>query len=347
MKSKLYLGWDIGGANTKICVFDSSLNIIDIHTKNIKIWADFRDIKSFFTSISEHYNNFEVYNFITITAESCDNFKDRSCGILEILNKCNLFINGNNLYYTNLNTYIDFNNAIKSTENLFSTNWILTSKFLDTQNNIDLIIDVGSTTTDFIHKGINIENNINDYKRLSNHTLLYLGVVRTPLSMMTNAISFNGTNVPLINEVFATTGDVFNITNDIDFSELDYLGSDDLKFTKENSLVRIARIIGLDFDETYKNNLINVSNQFKELYISKIINNIKIIFKNNINDLTISSVGEGRFLIKEMCKKYNIKYRLINDLKFNFIKNVDKNKVYSNMTAALVVINFQTKKNHA
>ena len=71
---------------------------------------------------------------------------------------------------------------------------------------------------------MNIENNINDHMRLTNKTLLYLGVVRTPLPMIADNIKYKGRDISLVNEVFATTGDIFNIINDIDFSDLDYLG---------------------------------------------------------------------------------------------------------------------------
>ena len=70
------------------------------------------------------------------------------------------------------------------------------------------------------------------------------------------------------------------------------------------------------------------------------------IFSDNIDDFTISSIGEGRFIIKEMCKIYNINYTPIDNINYNSIVNVDKNKVYSNMTSALVVLNFIKNKNH-
>ena len=347
MINKLYLGWDIGGANTKVCVFDNNFKIIDLHTKNIKVWNNFSDMKVFFKYISNIYDSFEIYNLVTITAESCDNFKNRKHGMTEILSNCSNYIKGNILFFTNIDKYVDFETAIKSPERLFSTNWILTSKFLNKKKDIDLIIDIGSTTTDIIFKNMNIQDNINDHMRLSNKTLLYLGVIRTPLSMMADNINYNGQDISLVNEVFATTGDIFNINNDIDFSALDYLGSDNLQFTKKNSFIRLARIIGLDYTDYQEEHLNEVAKNFKKLFISKIIDNIRSIFSNNINDFTISSIGEGGFLIKEMCKIYNMKYLSMDSINNITIENVDRKKVYSNMTSALVVINFINRKNYA
>ena len=46
MKNKVYIGWDIGGANTKICVFDSTFNIIRIECININIWSNFKELNN-------------------------------------------------------------------------------------------------------------------------------------------------------------------------------------------------------------------------------------------------------------------------------------------------------------
>ena len=86
-----------------------------------------------------------------------------------------------------------------------------------------------------------------------------------------------------------------------------------------------------------------LSKYFKELFILKVIENIKIIFSNKIEDITISAIGEGRFLIEEISDKCGVKYLLIEDIDDVTIKNIDKDKVYTNMTSALAVMNFINK----
>ena len=65
MKSKIYLGWDIGGANTKISVFDSNFRIVELHIKNMQIWSNLAEIIYLFKDISEIYKSYDIYNFIT------------------------------------------------------------------------------------------------------------------------------------------------------------------------------------------------------------------------------------------------------------------------------------------
>ena len=340
MKNKVYIGWDIGGANTKICVFDSTFNIIRIECININIWSNFKELNNLFDKISKEYSVYVIFNYITITAESCDNFKDRKTGILSILKNCNSFILGHKLFYTNQDRYIDSDSAINNPENLYSTNWILTSKFVNKSKNIHLIIDIGSTTTDFIYKNMDVKENINDHLRLINNSLLYAGVIRTPISMLLNEVNYFSKNIPLINEFFSTTGDVFNLTNDINFEKLDYFGADNLEYSKENSFKRLARSIGLDYQKEMQSEIIKISHMIKKEFANIIFKKIKLLLGNELQNITLSSIGEGSFLVKYLAHKYKIKYFSIDNENIFTTDNVDKKILYKNFTAALVVKNF-------
>ena len=87
----------------------------------------------------------------------------------------------------------------------------------------------------------------NFVKEIKKSDVILLGVSRTsktPTSIYLANKGFKTSNIPLINEVFSTTGDVFNLTNDINFEKLDYFGADNLEYSKENSFKRLARSIG-------------------------------------------------------------------------------------------------------
>jgi probable H4MPT-linked C1 transfer pathway protein len=344
MKNNIYIGFDIGGANTKVTVFDNNFIIINVIFKNIKIWDNLNEISNFFSLISSQYKLFNVSNYITITAESCDNFINRDKGIISVIEICNTTLFGKIFFYSNLDEYIEYNAAITCPKNLFSTNWLLTKKLVDLDNNIDLLIDIGSTTTDFIYNDIDIKFNLTDYDRLKNYNLLYLGVIRTPIPMVVDYVMYKGSKLPLVRELFATTGDVFNITQDINFSTLDYIGADNRDYSNKNSLIRIARTIGLDFKDKDKDEIENTVFYIKNLLIEKIYKNVNLIFKNT-KKLNISSVGEGKFLIEDMCRLHKINYINISKNKyFNIPDTIDENLIYCNLPSALVVTNFFNKK---
>ena len=336
---KINLGWDIGGANTKICVFDSKYNIIECVSKNIHIWENFEDIKYLFHNICAKYKDFEIVNYITITAESCDNFISRADGIINILEICNKNMCGQVLYYLNNNTYAYYERAKKDPYKLFSTNWMLTYSFLNKSEKFNLLLDIGSTTTDIIYKNMKINNNITDFHRLSNKTLLYAGVVRTPISMLFDKVFLNDKYVPLINEVYSTTGDIFTITNDIFLENTEYLGADNLAYTKKNSLIRLARNIGIDYEEKIETNITKVAENLKTLIIEKIFLNIKYVKKNDFTNCMLTCIGEGRFLAKELCDTYNLNYIPIKQISGLKVGKSYENAVFSNFPSALVVLN--------
>ena len=215
---------------------------------------------------------------------------------------------------------------------------MLTLSFLNSSKNIDIIIDIGSTTTDIIYKNMNITENLSDYKRLCNNTLIYMGVVRTPLSMIIDNISYKKKISPLINELYATTGDIFNITNDIDFTNSHYRGADGQSYERENSFIRISRNIGFDYNKNDEKHLIEVSKEIKKQIIRKIFSSLSNILDNMPNNPIISSVGEGSFIVRELCKDKNLNYKPVKNIENDLFNNSYHN-IYKNFPSALVVLN--------
>lgn len=344
MNNKILIGWDIGGANTKICVFDSNYNIIDTYSENLKIWENFSNLRSLFTKVYNKYETYEVSNFITITAESCDNFLERNDGILKIIELCKNHMLGKNFYFSNDGNYIDYSAALLKPNKLFSTNWMLSLNFLNLSRDIDVLIDIGSTTTDIIYKNMSVKDNVSDYQRLCNNTLVYVGVVRTPLSMLIDSVNYRNNLSPLINEVYATTGDIFNITKDIDFTNSHYRGADGKSFTRENSLIRLGRNIGFDYNPNDEKYLVEISKKIKREIIKKIFSCLTNRLDIKLNNSIISSVGEGNFLVKELCEKNNIIYKPIETIKNDLLKKNIYQDVYKNFPSALVVLNSINKE---
>ena len=86
-----------------------------------------------------------------------------------------------------------------------------------------------------------------------------------------------------------------------------------------------------------------LSKFIKKEIINIIFRNINLLFNNNLNNICLSSIGEGAFLIKELAKTHKIKYISIEDEKIFSIINLDRAIVYKNLTSALVVTNFFKK----
>ena len=346
MSENIYFGWDIGGANTKITVFNSNYEISDFYFKNINIWSSLSIFERFVEKISKKYSGSDNYHFITLTAEACDNFETRSKGVISIINLCDMYLSGEKKYYSNNNKYVNIKEAAKNPISMYSTNWILTLNYLNRQNKINLIIDIGSTTTDFIYRNMSVSENINDFKRLSNRTLLYQGAIRTPVPMFANTTKFDEREIPIINEVYATSGDIFCILNDIKFEKNNHIGSDNLPYTEINSLNRISRLIGKDYKNEDKEKIQSCAKNLKSKFNKYIVQYISNIEKLLNEELVVTSVGEGRSLIQEICHNNKIKFIPIEKIDKLIVNNKKKQfDIYSHFTSALVVLNYFGKIN--
>lgn len=80
-----------------------------------------------------------------------------------------------------------------------------------------LFVDIGSTTTDLllIEQSQPRVAGYTDYQRLVSGELVYTGVVRTPVMAIAQQAEFNGRNMGLMAELFATTADVYRLTGDL------------------------------------------------------------------------------------------------------------------------------------
>ncbi|QEG40098.1 hydantoinase/oxoprolinase family protein [Roseimaritima ulvae] len=132
-----------------------------------------------------------------------------------------------------------------------ASNWHALAYYLAAQLVPDaLLIDIGSTTCDIIplQSGRVGTDSKSDFDRLVAGELLYLGIGRTPVCAVVDHLTFEGRNVPVMNELFATTGDcalMLGIEAE-DFLDTDTDTADGKPRSRTAATARLARMIGLD-----------------------------------------------------------------------------------------------------
>jgi len=91
-----------------------------------------------------------------------------------------------------------------------------------------------------------VSQGLDDARRLATGELVYQGVVRTPLCALAARVPFEGEQVNVMNELFATTADVYRTTGELDPAHDQDPTADgqgkDLPATHR----RLARMIGRD-----------------------------------------------------------------------------------------------------
>ena len=83
MKIKTFIGWDIGGSNTKISIIKSNKAKSEVH--EIELWHDagLSKLKKLISDLGTNQNG--IYHGITLSGEMCDIFPSRKNGINTIL----------------------------------------------------------------------------------------------------------------------------------------------------------------------------------------------------------------------------------------------------------------------
>ena len=96
-------------------------------------------------------------------------------------------------------------------------NWHSIGRFLKKIIKNAIIIDFGSTTTDFIviKNGEILNKNFDDFSH-RNHELLYTGFTRTPIFGICQQLKIQGKLLSIIPEFFSDTADIYKVIGQLD-----------------------------------------------------------------------------------------------------------------------------------
>ena len=322
-KKILYLGIDIGGAHIKIVGLDQFQNICLIKYRKCYLWKNPKKLKQEVTFINSLSNNKNILCGVTMTAELCDIFPDRLTGAKLILNECKKIKFKTFLYSKSDKVFekLQSNNL----SNLMSMNWHSIGKYLTHFVKNALIIDLGSTTTDFIciKNGKIMNKAFNDFKRLSNGEILYTGLMRTPLFAIKKNVKYKSKNISIIPEYFSNTSDIYRINKKIK-KEFDI--DDETDFSDKNvigSYKRIARSFGMDYHSKDKFFIKKLSENIMNEQLNTINKNTeKLLKKFNMKKKSLIILsGIGQEVLKKLFK--NNKVKLLEDY---FKSQISSNK---------------------
>ncbi|MAR63545.1 MAG: hypothetical protein CMP43_00920 [Rickettsiales bacterium] len=304
-KEVKFLGIDIGGAHIKLIGLNKKRSVCFANYRKCYVWKGLNNLKKEFEYINDLNFDKKIICGITMTAELCDIFKSRKVGANQISDLCKT-LKYNFLFYSKQKN--TFTRDVKGNyKNIISMNWHAVGRyFLRYYKNL-IIIDFGSTTTDFICIKDGMINNIgvDDLSRLSEGELIYTGVMRTPLFSIQNKINYKSSIYYIIPELFSSTSDLYRVNNfinknfDVD-DEADHQGK---SLTK--SLVRISRSFAIDYKKKNHRLLIDLSKILIKKQIKTIEENIKILKekKNYKKNVPIFFSGIGRPILINMCKQ--------------------------------------------
>ena len=308
------IGWDLGGAHLKVAVVAADGEVRRVVQHACPLWQGLeqfhRAVKLSLATLPEGL----VLHAVTMTGELVDLFTNRKQGVRALIDGMTRHISpGRIRVYAGQLGFLDADQAIENIGRVASANWLASATFAATHASQGLFVDVGSTTTDIIpfRNGQIAARGYRDYDRLRNDELIYTGVVRTPVMSLARRVPFEGTWINLMNESFATTADVYRLTNALP-EHADLLPSADGGGKLAiDSARRLARMLGRDVETAPLAAWKGVASYLAERQLNLIADACACNLSLGIvsNDSLLVGAGIGRFLVRALASRLERPYR--------------------------------------
>jgi hypothetical protein len=283
------LGFDIGGANTKVVLVEAENEILKICAHSLRyypIWQKSKDeLPTMLAEIGTSVGYVEgVPVCVTITAELSDAYETKREGILHVLASLEQAFPKSDLsIFTTAGTFHSAKHIQNDPLPAAASNWVATARWIAATYSDCIFIDIGSTTADIIpiRDGHLATEGHTDLARLLHCELVYTGVLRATIPSVAHYVPFRGRMCPISFEKFATMADVHLILGHITGEEYTTETADGRPPTLEYSYARLARIVCADFEEVTREDVDGFA---------------QYLFQEQVNQITVG-LGEvtGKF----------------------------------------------------
>jgi len=244
-------GWDIGGANVKVAKATNSESVTDIVQLACPLWKGLDQFQIVIKTIQDKFQLDNLFHCVTMTGELVDCFNSRKDGVAKLVEQVIKEIQSENIFfYAGKHGFVNSTKALQIYQKVASANWLASANYIASKVCNALFIDIGSTTCDVIAiKDHEVKcDGYSDSERLYSQELVYCGVVRTPIFALCKAAPINEKFIPVINEYFSNSADVYRLTQELpDYADL-YETLDGRSKDLDCSAARIARMFGYDYE---------------------------------------------------------------------------------------------------
>ncbi len=306
MSKAFVIGWDIGGAHLKAALLDDNGQVIQVLQLPCQLWRGLNQLEGAIATALEAFKieHGNAQHAVTMTGELVDLFPSRHTGVSEISALVAKLLGKSTSFYAANSGFVTLERVSAHAASIASTNWHASASALAMHVQDALLIDIGSTTTDIIaiEKGKVINSGLTDASRMLDDTLVYTGVVRTPVMALAQKLSFEDTEINVAAEYFATMADVYRLTGELQLESDMAETADGKGKTALESARRLARMVGHDLEskpiETWK----NLASACRMLQMNQIKAAVLKYLKPGV---PIIGAGAGSFLVKALAHDLN------------------------------------------
>lgn len=309
------IGWDIGGAHVKAALLAENGQILQVLQQPCPLWKGIAHLHQAMQLILQTLPAGQYLHAVTMTGELVDCFASRAQGVEAIIQAVQQQLNGQDVtIYAGCRGFLSpADITANEYMHIASANWLASADLAAKQQVFALFVDVGSTTTDILL----LENyqvqaqGYSDYQRLVSGELLYTGIIRTAVMAIAQRAIFNGQNMGLMAEYFATMADVYRLTGDLQEAHDQADTADGAEKTPKASAIRLSRMTGYEFAETDWSLWLSFAQQLKQQQKQLITQAClqQIQRSQQPDQLVLIGAGVGRFLVKQIATEQGFQYQ--------------------------------------
>jgi probable H4MPT-linked C1 transfer pathway protein len=194
-----------------------------------------------------------------------------------------------------------------------SANWLATATLVARRLGDGLLVDLGSTTTDIVVvAGGSVRSaGTTDRERLVTGELVYTGLTRTPVMALAAEAPFGGSRVALMNELFATTADVYRVLGSLPEEADQHVTADGGPKTVEASARRLARMVGADLADGSPADWRRLAADLARCQLHRVEDALALQLSRALlaDEAPLVGAGCGRFLVERLAAAFGRPYR--------------------------------------
>lgn len=249
---------------------------------------------------------------ITMTGELADCFETKAQGVHHILRHVREAAgDGTVLVYLTDGSLVSPEAALRNPLLAAASNWHALASFAARYcaTRCGLLMDIGSTTTDFIPI-VDVRPRAageTDTDRLAAGELVYTGVERSPVCAVIDALPWRARQVPVAQELFATTRDAYLMLGDLPEEAGDCRTADGRPATQDAARNRLARMICADRDQFDHEDALAAAQAVARAQLSRLgIAARGVLRRMSEPPSTIVLSGQGEFVGRRLCERLSI-----------------------------------------
>jgi probable H4MPT-linked C1 transfer pathway protein len=319
MSPERILGWDLGGAHLKAALISPDGAVEWVMQLPCPLWKGLGRLIQALQRVCETLPLTPIRHAVTMSGECVDLFENRECGVRTLVAVIHDAVGCAPMgIYAGDRGFLTPREALHSTASIASANWLASASWAAKGLAQGLFADVGSTTTDVVpmsHAQV-LARGRSDFDRLQHGELIYTGVVRTPVMALSQRVPFEGAWVGLAAEHFATTADVYRLTNSLP-THADLLPSADQGAKNlQQSARRLARMLGRDMESAGMAQWRQVAMYLAGCQLEQVKEACELQLSRNVleEDAPLVGAGVGRFLVRELAARMQRPYRDLTDV---------------------------------